>query len=158
MEAVVPRITNSSRSRVAGRHAGTTPRIVAPCRPATRWVLAAERRSGGGGCACRACSASRSVLTGRPLAPGRSPPPRCPRARRPFEALGGAPLARANTPIQNAWLAARVADHYHSASEHGIIGRRIDTVVADRRAVGGALAGHGSHEVCVEEGVAAWRR
>ena len=26
--------------------------------------------------------------------------------------------------------AARVADHYHSASEHGIIGRRIDTVVA----------------------------
>jgi Protein of unknown function (DUF3117) len=28
--------------------------------------------------------------------------------------------------------AAYVADHYHSASKHGIIGRRIDTVVADR--------------------------
>jgi hypothetical protein len=28
--------------------------------------------------------------------------------------------------------AARVADHYHSAPEHGIIGRRIDTVVVDR--------------------------
>src|SRR4029077_2887294 len=27
-------------------------------------------------------------------------------------------------------LAARVADHYHSASEHGIIGRQINTVVA----------------------------
>jgi hypothetical protein len=35
--------------------------------------------------------------------------------------------------------AARVADHYHSASEHGIIGRRIDTVVA----VGAALADAG---------------
>ena len=29
--------------------------------------------------------------------------------------------------------AARLADHYHSDPEHGIIGRRIDTVVADRR-------------------------
>src|SRR5216683_6235808 len=28
--------------------------------------------------------------------------------------------------------AARVADHYHSASEHGIIGRLINTVVAGR--------------------------
>jgi len=28
--------------------------------------------------------------------------------------------------------AARMADHYHSGSEHGIIGRRIETIVAGR--------------------------
>src|SRR5487761_1102575 len=33
--------------------------------------------------------------------------------------------------------AARAADHYHSASEHGIIGRRIETVVAVRLRFGG---------------------
>jgi hypothetical protein len=37
--------------------------------------------------------------------------------------------------------AARVADHYHSASEHGIIGRRIDTVVTDRFRRGRAPVG-----------------
>ena len=71
---------------------------------------------------------------------------------------GKTPATPAGKPIQNTKRAARVADHYHSASEHGIIGRRIDTVVADRWPVGGALAGHGSHEVRVEEGDAAWRR
>src|SRR6266404_8159687 len=30
------------------------------------------------------------------------------------------------------FLAARMADHYHSASEHGIIGRQIETIVAGR--------------------------
>jgi hypothetical protein len=29
-------------------------------------------------------------------------------------------------------MAARMADHYHSGSEHGIIGRRIETIVARR--------------------------
>jgi hypothetical protein len=29
-----------------------------------------------------------------------------------------------------AFRAARMADHYHSGSEHGIIGRRIETIVA----------------------------
>jgi Protein of unknown function (DUF3117) len=29
-------------------------------------------------------------------------------------------------------MAARMADHYHSASEHGIIGRQMETIVAHR--------------------------
>lgn len=74
--------------------------------------------------------------------------------------------------------AARVGDHYHSASEHGIIGRQIDTVVAvspawrgrpdTARARRSALAvregPHGRHGgedhwyVRVKEGDAGWRR
>ena len=114
MEAVVPRITYSSRLGSAGPRRRMR-RIVAPEYPATRMIF---QRPG----------------------------------------AGNGPATPASTPIQHTEQAARVADHYHSASEHGIIGRRIDTVVADRRAVGGALAGHGSHEVRVEEGDAAWRR
>ncbi|MGH3251656.1 MAG: hypothetical protein ACRDOI_36355, partial [Trebonia sp.] len=53
------------------------------------------------------------------------------------------------TPIRQVWWAARVADHYHSAPEHGIIGRRIETVVAVRQGFGRSLTGHGSHEVRV---------
>jgi hypothetical protein len=49
--------------------------------------------------------------------------------------------AALSMPIRQVWWAARVADHYHSASEHGIIGRRIDTVVAVRWAVGGVWPG-----------------
>jgi hypothetical protein len=79
--------------------------------------------------------------------------------------------------VPGSW-AARVADHYHSASEHGIIGRRIDTVVAVSPAWRGrpdtararrlALAvregPHGRHGgedhwyVRVKEGDAGWRR
>ena len=43
--------------------------------------------------------------------------------------LDSSPGERAGTrPL----TAASLADHYHSASEHGIIGRRIETVVAGR--------------------------
>ncbi len=57
--------------------------------------------------------------------------------------------------------AARVADHYHSASEHGIIGRRIDTVVADRfrrRHRNRAGAVPQEPRQAREEGDAGWRR
>jgi hypothetical protein len=34
--------------------------------------------------------------------------------------------------VERALTAARILDHYHSASEHGIIGRQIETIVAGR--------------------------
>jgi hypothetical protein len=62
--------------------------------------------------------------------------------------------------------AARVGDHYHSASEHGIIGRRIDTVVAARlgvvaRAAAQDRAGAARRGLLVDadkKGDAQWRR
>src|SRR6516225_6230385 len=50
-------------------------------------------------------------------------------------------LAALSLRVWAGLLAARAADHYHSASEHGIIGRRIDTVVADRFRPGGHRSG-----------------
>jgi hypothetical protein len=51
-------------------------------------------------------------------------------------AVGGLPAVGASGrlwgPSRGLSGTARLADHYHSDPEHGIIGRRIDTVVADR--------------------------
>jgi hypothetical protein len=45
-----------------------------------------------------------------------------------------------------------MADHYHSASEHGIIGRRIETIVADRFRRGRRSCGVRSAGLRGEEG------
>jgi Protein of unknown function (DUF3117) len=48
---------------------------------------------------------------------------------------GGAPAQSVNgreRAAERAMMTASMADHYHSASEHGIIGRQIETIVAGR--------------------------
>jgi hypothetical protein len=83
------------------------------------------------------------VSAPRPLPEGRS-------ARR----AGEIAERSAKKAVAHAFTAARMADHYHSASEHGIIGRRIETIGAGRfhrprRGIGARSA----CKDCVLEGV-----
>jgi hypothetical protein len=105
---------------------------------------------------------SASARTG-PAAPG--PGPRLPPVPRSTRRTDHA-TRRRNRPTagEKAGVrpraAASLADHYHSASEHGIIGRRIETVVAGRfrRGHPGLWRGRGAWHAapCVEPGGRGW--
>ena len=73
-------------------------------------------------------------------------------------------LSRRRSPVKKraarAFRAARMADHYHSGSEHGIIGRRIETIVASgfHRRRGKAYAVPVRRGGSGRKGMGEWRR
>src|SRR6202008_4378990 len=69
-----------------------------------------------------------SWCAARPACPSNTALAAPPSATRRRQVLSPAPGSREKRAAR-AFRAARMADHYHSGSEHGIIGRQIETIV-----------------------------